>query len=324
VLVDFSIANLTKSDCPANKPYCYAQGSDYLRPYVEEIVRIAPGEVETFIPKDGVQQFGADYLRLKSEGPILLDFQGSLAGEWEVRLVGLVDDKATVTPLAATGPTTVDPSKFDKLYLVMVNVAPVEVEQDCGYHNYTLAFADAALGKQIKAPLVPADPGPYVPPAYVDEAKYSISLLSDGTPIEVEDAPFPLLYPAYLPPGYIFTQIVSYTSADLGELAQEYAPGGEPIIAVEYFGVGDEAYISITQSPAPYDNVARWVEAQGYFENDVRLVNNKPVYLVAYGNKIDPLSSATFVHHNLFIVIDGTVDLIEMQQVVAGFLANNP
>jgi hypothetical protein len=325
VLVNFSIANLTKSDCPANTPYCYAQGSDYLQPYVEEMVRLDPGEVETLIPKDGVQQFGADYLRLRSERPILLDFQGSLAGEWEVRLVGLVGDKATVTSLDPTGPTTVNPSKFDRLYLVIVNVAPVEVEADCGYHNYTLAFADASPGKQIKAPLVPADPDPYLPPTYdVDETEDSAPSLSGGAPIEPEETPFPPLYPGYLPPDYVFTQVVSYTTADLGELEQDYAPGGEPIIALAYSGVGAEAYISIAQSPAPYEDVASWVDAQAYSESDVRLVNNKPVYLVEYGDKTNPLSRATFVHHHLFIVMDGTLDLIEMQQVVAGFLANNP
>ena len=175
VLVDFSIANLAKSDCPANTPYCYTQGSDYLQPYVEEIVRIDRGEVETFIPKDGVQQFGADYLRLKSEGPILLDFQGSLAGEWEVRLLGLVDDEVTVSSLAAAGPTAVDPSKFDRLYLVIVNVAPVEFEEDCGYHNYTLAFADASLGKQIKAPLVPPDLSGLAPEGGMKEAVLTLT-----------------------------------------------------------------------------------------------------------------------------------------------------
>jgi hypothetical protein len=321
VLLNFSIANLTKSNCPTNTPYCYdAHGSDYLRPYVEGTVRIDAGEVDTLIPRDGVQQFGTDYVRLKSKGPILVDFQGSQAGQWAVRLVGLDDGQATVTPLADPGPTLIDASQFDRLYLVIVNTAPVETEVACGYHNYTLALADPATGQQIKAPLVPADPGPYLPPTYTDSTPFP----SDGRPIKAEEAPFPPLYPGYLPVDYTLTQIISYTVPELGKWEQDYAPGGEPIIVLEYTGINTETYISITQSPAPYDSVARWVEAQGYYENDVRLVNSKPVYLLDYSSEAGPFSSATFVHHNLFVVIDGTIDWIEMQQVVAGFLINNP
>ncbi|MBN1995415.1 MAG: hypothetical protein JW953_22190 [Anaerolineae bacterium] len=319
-LVNFSIANLTKSNCPTNTPYCYAQGSDYLRPYVEGTVRVDPGEVDTFIPKDGVQQFGADYVRLKSKIPILVDFRGSPAGQWAAQLVGLAADQSTVIPLANPGPTAVDPTKFDRLYLVIVNITPVGAEEECGYYNYTLALADAAMGSPVNAPPVPDDPGPYLPPTYQDD---SLSPLGGGTIIRPADAPFTPLYPGYLPAGYTFSHVISYTGADLGEYEPDYAPAGEPVIALEYAGAGPEAYVSITQSLAPDESVADWVKAQGYFANDIRLVNNKPVYLIEYSDETN-LSSATFIHQNRFIVIDGTFDLIDMQQVVAGFLANNP
>jgi hypothetical protein len=204
---------------------------------------------------------------------------------------------------------------------VIVNTTPVAVEADCGYYNYTLALADAAAAQLIKAPLVPDDPDPYVPPRYDEQGS---ALLGTGTAIDIEEAPFPPLYPDYLPPEYTFAHIVKYTTADLLEYEQDYAPGGEPIIALEYAGDDLETYLSITESTAPYKNVEAWVNAQGYSENDLRLVDNKPVYLIDYSDEGEAFSSATFVHHNLFIVIDGTFDRIEMQHVVASFLANNP
>ena len=321
VLVNFAIANLTKSNCPENIPYCYAQGNDYFRPYVESIIRVDVGEVDTFIPKDGVQQLGTDYVRLKSKGPILVDFQGSSAGRWAVRLVGLAGGQTRVTSLADSGPTTVNPLEFDRLYLVIVNTQPVDFEADCGYHNYTLALADATIGQAIKAPLVPQDPGLYVPSTYNGDSTY---LLGEGTPIEAKDAPFDLLYPRYLPRGYSFMQMVSYTLADLADFKQDYAPGGEPIIGLEYIGPKPETYVFVTQSVNPYESITDWVNERGYLENDVRLINNKPVYLVDYRDNAAPFSSATFIHHGLFIVIDGTFDSIEMQHVVADFVANNP
>jgi hypothetical protein len=118
--------------------------------------------------------------------------------------------------------------------------------------------------------------------------------------------------------------MLSYAAAELGEWEQEYAPGGEPILSLTYGGDNPTASLSIIQSPAPFQTVSAWVKAQDYFENDVRLVNNQSVHLIEYSDETGPLSIATFIHHNLFVVIEGPFNWIEMQQVVAGFLANNP
>jgi hypothetical protein len=327
LMVNFSVANLTKSDCPANSPYCYGQGSNYLRPYVESSLRVDAGETSTFVPKDGVQQFSADYIRLKSNGPLWLNFQGSPAGEWQLRLVGLTDNQAKVISWQPAGPTTIDPSAFEKLYLVVVNTAPVKVEEDCGYHNYTLALAAGNESDLPQPPPLADDPGPYLPPSYQSEDEEEadpIPALSGGQPITPEDAPFTLLYPGYLPSGYTLAETVRYTSADLGEWGQEYAPGGEPIIGLTYIHNSLAEHFSITQSPALEQTIPTWVKNQDYLENDVRLVNNQPVHLIDYSDETGSRSVATLIHHDLFIVLEGAFDLIEMQQVVAGLLANNP
>ncbi|MBN1220167.1 MAG: hypothetical protein JXM69_14665 [Anaerolineae bacterium] len=321
VLVNFAIANLTKSNCPTNTPYCYSHGNDYLRPYVEGTVRVDAGEMDTLIPKDGVQQYGADYVRLKSDGPILVDFRGSEKAQWQVRLVGLDNGLATVMPLVVSGPTLIDVSKFDRLYLVIVNTTPVEAETDCCFSNYTLALADANAFQLITSPPVPDDPQPYIPPIYHEPGAY---LLDEGTLLDADEVPFSPLSAGYLPPDYTLTHLFSHALPDLGEFASDYAPGGEPIITLEYGGSDSDTYLLIYQSPSPYPSVTEWVEAQGYSKNDVRLVNNKPIYLLDLSDEMGPFSTATFVHHNLFIVIDGTFDWLELQQVVAGFLANNP
>jgi hypothetical protein len=321
VLANFAVANLTKSNCPDNAPYCYAEGSTYLRPYVEGTVRVDPGEMDTLTPKDGVQQMGVDYVRIKSNSPVMVDFQGSPAAQWEVRLVGLDDEQATVSRLADSGPTIIDPAQFSRFYLAVVNTTPVEVEADCRYQNYTLALADAAAFERISAPPVPPDPGPYLPPSFNTQ---ETGFLGHGQAIDHKDAPFPPLYPGYMPPDYYFSKILSYSLHDLGEFEQDYAPAGESsIVGLEYIG-DNNTYIYFTQSPAPTEDIETWVSTQGYYDNDLRLVNNKPIYLVDYTDELDTFSSATFIHHNLFIVIDGTVDPIEMQDIVAGFVANNP
>lgn len=326
LLVNFSVANLTKSDCPANAPYCYAQGSDYLRPYVEGSLRVNPGQTETFVPKDGVQQFGADYIRLKSDGPIRLSFQGSPAGDWQLRLVGLSGNQARVSPWPVANPITIDPSAFDKLYLVVVNTAPVEAEADCSYRNYALAAAAGQGVALSSAPPLPADPDPYVPPAYRDSsgAEVAVPTLSGGQPISPTETPFPPFYPGYLPAGYSLSGLVSYTLADLGEWTQAYAPGGGPILGLTYHSDSRNTTLTISQSPAPAQTLAAWVKDQDYQANDVRLVNNQPVHLVEHNHASSPVSVATFIHHDRFIVIEAPFDLIEVQQVVAGLLENSP
>jgi hypothetical protein len=135
---------------------------------------------------------------------------------------------------------------------------------------------------------------------------------------------FSPLYPGYLPAGYSFAEVVSYTLADLADGEQVYAPGGEPVLGLRYTGTAPDADLTILQSPAPRQTLAAWIKAMDYWENDVRLINDQSVHLVEYQAENGPLSVATFSHHDLFIVIHGPVSLIEMQQIVAGFLANNP
>jgi len=259
---------------------------------------------------------GSDYVRIKSDKPVMVDFQGSSVAQWEVRLVGLNGGQATVSELADSGPTIIDPAQFSRLYLAIVNTTPVEFESDCRYQNYTLALADAAAFERISAPPVPEDPGPYLPPAFNTQ---ETGFLGHGQAINREDAPFTPLYPGYMPNDYYFSKILSYSLEDLGDFEQDYAPAGKPVIGLEYLGNND-TYVYFTQSPMPDETIEVWVNQRGYYENDLRLVNNKPVYLVDYNT----FSSATFIHHNLFIVIDGTVDPIDMQHIVAGFLADNP
>ncbi len=327
LLTNFSVANLTKSECPANAPYCYQDGSNYLRPYVEGSVHLDPDEITTFSPKDGVQQFAADYIRLKSDGPLRLRFQGSPTGEWQLRLVGLTGEKAKVIAWTAASPTTIDPSPYEKLYLVVVNTAPVETEEDCRYFNYTLSLAAGAATGLPSAPTLPKDPGPYIPPVYQGGGSVIVEpphAPSGGQPIAPEAAAFPPLYPGYLPAGYTFAEVVSYTLADLGNWEQAYAPGGEPIVGLRYTGAGPDDYLSLIQSSAPRQTLAAWVKAMDYWENDVRLINDHSVHLVEYKHENDLFSVATFLQHDRFIVIHGSVGLIEMQHIVAGFLVNNP
>ncbi len=320
VLVNFALANLIKSDCPANTPHCYTHGGSYLRPYVEGTLRVNAGELDTLTPKDGVQQMGADYVRLKSDMPLMIDFNGSTTAQWQVRLVGLDDGRATISPLAGSGPTIIDPAPFDRLYMVIVNTTPVEAEADCGYQNYTLAVADADAFQRISAPPVPDDPDPYTPPVFNTQ---ETGFLGHGQVIEAGQAPFPIRTPPYIPSCFTFNNIISYTLEDLDDFVSDYTPGGEPVIGLEYLGRNKNSYLYITQSPASGKSLETWLDEQGYYRNDLRLVNHHPVYLVDYSDELGTFSSATFIHQGRFIVIDGTISPIEMQDIVAGFLAGS-
>jgi hypothetical protein len=321
LLVNFAIANLVKSDCPANSPYCYAQGSSYLRPRVKDLIRVEPGTIQTLVSQQGVQQLGTDYIRLKGEAPLQIDFRGSPAGQWHLKLVGLTGDRVEVTPWSAAA-RPINPADFDRLYLVVVNTAPVETEAGCAYHNYALAFGAAAEADQVTAPSPAPDPGPYVPARFEAAEEKDFWPWGGGEPIRLEDAPFSPLWPGYLPAGYSLSRMARYSEADLGEWSQDYAPGGEPVFSLEYTGLDDQ-YLSIFQSPAPSQTIHDWANTLGYSENDIRLVNNQPIFLVDLSDDTGRFSSATFIHQGLFVVIDGTVDLIEMQQIVAGLRANN-
>lgn len=128
-----------------------------------------------------------------------------------------------------------------------------------------------------------------------------------------------------MPPGYSLTDLLTYTTASLDEWAQDYAPDGEPILGLMYDqGENPDDYLAVIQSPAPQQTLAEWVKEMDYLENDIRLVNDQPVHLVEYRDENGLLSVATFIQRDRFIVIEGPFDLIEMQQIVAGFLINNP
>ena len=328
VLVNFAVANLVKSNCPANAPYCYEFGQEYLRPYVESSVRVRAGETIIHMPKDGVQQFGADYLRLKSDEPIRLDFQGSTAGQWRLQFVGLRGLEVQVLPWTEPVSHPINPADFDKLYLVIVNTAQVERESDCGYHNYTLAIGPASANIAGQAPPPAADPGAYLPPGLVsvwtDDEATSPDTFPSGRPITAAEAPFAPLYPGYLPGGYSFEQLSRYTTADLGDWVEDYAPSGQPVISLDYGSSDPDSYLSIVQSLARAQTIYSWVNRLGYAKADIRLIKNQPVYLIDLSDEIGPASSATFVHQGRFIVIDGTITISEMQRVVTGFLAHNP
>jgi hypothetical protein len=185
-LVNFAVANLVKSDCPANSPYYYAQGSSYLRPSVKDSIRVETGAIQTLVSQEGVQQLGADYIRLKGEAPLQIDFQGSPAGQWQVRLVGLIGDRVEVTPWSAAA-RPINPADFDRLYLVVVNAAPVETEAGCAYHNYALAFGAVAESGHVRAPSPAPDPGPYVPAPFEAAAGEKFWPWGSGEPIRANN-----------------------------------------------------------------------------------------------------------------------------------------
>jgi hypothetical protein len=130
VFTAFTAANYVGSTCPTNEPYCYEEAKSYPDVYVEGRVKF-DGKATHYIPLDGVEQYGADYIEIDSTvDSVKVTVVGTAATTaYAAQLVALQGDTATVIPIPMSGSPSsgyglVDAAGYDSLILIVINVTP--------------------------------------------------------------------------------------------------------------------------------------------------------------------------------------------------------
>ena len=266
---------------------------------------------EQFVPVDGVGQMAADYVEIASSETVRVQLlENSLQGT----LVGLRAGEAYIYPLSENA-LTVDAAQFERTYLIVTNLAQTNSELNCDFRPYTVAVGP---GGQPASPTIitpaPNFIAPEVEPLQDVEGYYTSG--------ETIDPPTELV-PDFLPPEYFFSESYLLPKSDFGleEDAIWYVPGVGPATVLDFYGPGD-SFISITASDSPFGALADWLLAVDYapWEGEERTINEIPVLLIDYSEPDDPYTSATFLYHLQFIVVDGTINDETMVQVVTSLI----
>ncbi|MEX2161114.1 MAG: hypothetical protein WD751_04290 [Anaerolineales bacterium] len=127
---DFSVALLTRGFV-----------KDFLYPTltIEGSVRLG----STFIPDDGVEQMGADYVEIEARGPIQISLESQgLTGV----VVGINDDLGYLYKMPE-GQTSLDAGLFDHVYVIVMNPQMVFSPSDCQITEYSI---DVSLGDDLR------------------------------------------------------------------------------------------------------------------------------------------------------------------------------
>lgn len=116
---DYSVALLTRD---------FEEGLSY--PVVRLEGRTGVGQ--TFVPQDGVQQLGADYIEIEANGPITVSLSAeNLTGV----VVGFRKDQSLVYPLWANQ-VSMDGSQHERSYLIVMNLQRAKGEATCQFTPY--------------------------------------------------------------------------------------------------------------------------------------------------------------------------------------------
>ncbi len=301
-LRNFSVALLTRA---------FEEGASY------PVLRLE-GEARTgtFTPLDGVGQMAADYVEILAEGPLTITLD---AETLDGILVGIADGQASLFSLT-DGEVRVDSGPFDHLYFIVINPERAEGEFDCYFSEYTIdvrtggapqAAAQTLPAANFEAPQVEElmDPEEYWGDDYGDGDYESIA------------APQALI-PNYLPANYALYEAYIMTAEDFGEDAIWYAPGGGEVTVVDFYGPGDEDYISVSSASNPYASLDEFLTEADWepYDEEWHTLNGIDVLIEDYTDEYGPYSIATYLLGGQFIVVEGSVSVAEMANVVESLL----
>ncbi|NLH09519.1 MAG: hypothetical protein GX484_18205 [Chloroflexi bacterium] len=324
---DFAVANLLRA---------YEEGDLY------PVVRVE-GEtgVGRYVPVDGVQSLGADYIRLTGSGPVTatLDTRGA---PLFMRAVGVRGAEADVMDMSGTS-VTVDLNAYQDVYLIVNNDEQIAHEDECAFANYAVEVAPASGGLTAVAAVWPAERfiSPSDAPAVASsggsasyrppDAPFAGQTQDYASSPEDLNVPFDTLIPAYLPAGYEFDYAYIMTDEDFGSNAPFYVPGGGETANFDYLD-GQGNWLSIAESPSPYVTVEEWIDDIGYYNapGEIQQIAGVDVLVENLSEGADVWISATLILDGLFIVVDGDHSeadvrvLIEALVEAAGGIAPPP
>lgn len=305
-----SLVDQSRSFAVANLLRAYEEGAEY--PTVQLAGTVERGQ---FVPPDGVQSLGADYVELRGSGTVAVTLGASRAPLF-LQAVGVRGSQADVYG-SPNGQLVLNLDAYDSAYLIVHNDEMLTYESDCYFADYTISVEPSTAPPAAVTAQWPANnyrsPGtqavyagesgaaPYDDVPYRSDDQGSFAESPTALPVNFE-----VLVPLTLPPGYEFDYAYILTAEELGDNSVFYVPGGGDSANFDYLDA-EENWLSIAESPSPYADVREWIDAINYSDTpgEIRTISGIEVLVEDLGDEAGAWYSATFVINDLFIVVDG-------------------
>ncbi len=316
----------TQSFAVANLLRAYTEGSLYPTVRIEGEI-----DVGTYTPVNGVQSLGVDYLHFAGSGLISVTLAAA-EGPLGIHAVGIRGNEADlVSPASNT--LIIDLNAYSEAYLIVHNNERIASEDECVFASYTLTVAQADTAPTPVTAIWPADrfvsplgsgisatgggSAPYRPP---DEPYAGGNGGYATSPVDLQMS-FETLIPQVLPAGYQFDYAYIMTESEFGSSAPYYVPGGGDTANFDYLDA-EGNWLSITESPSPYDILQEWLDDTNYeAAGSLRMIDGVEVLVEDLSEEGDPWFSATLILRGLFIVVDSDHDEQAVVTLVQGLIA---
>ncbi|MBT3389267.1 MAG: hypothetical protein HN413_02550 [Chloroflexi bacterium] len=268
----------------------------------------------TFTPVDGVGQMAADYIEILANGVVTVKLDDDALTPL---LVGIAGGQASVFEFNGAQ-ASVDASAFDHLYLIVINPERAADEYDCYFSEYSV---DISAGGQTQPAAETLSATNFSAPEVeelMDPAEYWGDEYGNYESIE---APAELT-PAYLPAGYEFYEAYLMQAAEFGEDAYWYAPDGGELTVVDFYGPGDEDFISVSSASTSFTNLDEFLTDADWepLDEEWFTFNSVDVLIEDVSDEYGPYSYATYILGDQFIVVEGNLSVDEMAKVVESML----
>jgi hypothetical protein len=314
---DFSVANLLRA---------YEEGAEYPTVRIE-----GEAGIGQYVPPDGVQSLGADYIHLTGGGVVVVGVSQSDV-PLTLRAVGVRGGEADVID-ASGGAMHIDLDAYQDVFLVVHDDEQIALEEDCVFRGYTL---DIQTSTALQSPVAATWPtanyvtaydtnispssggvGTYRPP----DVPFADSEDEVATEPENLNVGYDVLIPAHTPAGYTFDYAYIMTAAEFGDSAPYYVPGGGDTANFDYLDQSGN-WLSIAESPTPYATVQDWLVGVDYLETpgEIRSIKGVDVLVEDLTSGSDVWFSATLILDDLFIVVDGDYREADVIALVEGLI----
>ncbi|MBN1265598.1 MAG: hypothetical protein JXA25_08905 [Anaerolineales bacterium] len=275
---------------------------------------------QTFIPVDGVGQIAADYVEILADGIVSVSLQSS---DLEPLLVGIENGTASLFQ-AAGSQVTVDADRYQYLYLIVLNPNKATSEYHCSFSDYSVYVQQ---GGQPQAPAATL-PAPNFSKPDVEPLMDPDEIWGEGWEKDYPGSEFPPinapaeLVPSYVPDGYELYEAYTMQAEDFGEDAIWFAPGGGEVSVVDFYGPGDEDYLSTSAAYNPYSTYDEFFADADWepYEDEWYTLRGIAVIIEDYTDENGPYSFATCFRGSQFIVVEGNLTPDEMARVVESML----
>ncbi len=268
----------------------------------------------TFTPLDGVGQMAADYIEILAEGVVTIAVDDEY---FTPLLVGISGKQASVFEFNGTQ-ASADASAFEHLYLIAINPDQAVDEYDCYFSEYSVEVSSAGSAQTAVETLSAANFSAPAVEELMDPDEYWADESGNNPAIE---APADFI-PGYLPTGYEFYEAYMMTADDYGEDAIWYVPDGRSASVVDFYGPGDDDYISVSAANNPYTSLDEYLTDADWepFDDEWYDFNGVEVIIEDASDEYGPFSYATYLLGDQFIVVEGNIGVDEMAQVVESLL----